>query len=311
MSMFAYDDTRLVAFYWPGTNAMSGPAVRVTATGDAEAGLAATADREFDRLWNDDTTLHIRVVDGEPEYLERPELAWSADPAEPGSVLADLKRAATGHGEQARTAARERALAGLRDNRSTAQAAVLELHERMIIGDLAGASLLVGALDEAGRLALAETVLCEAVDAGFMQYLERLVRHLLRTQRPHEAEVYLRKGVAAGNYYAIFRLVKILQSTDRADEQEDVLRTGAEAGSREAMLNLVNLLDHSHRTLDADRFLETCHAQGRREAGHQIAIRRYARGRHDAALASLRDWAAEGDEEAAHILAAITHAVDG
>jgi hypothetical protein len=77
------------------------------------------------------------------------------------------------------------------------------------------------------------------------------------------------------------------------------------------MLNLVNLLDHSHRCLDADRFLESCYAQGRREAGHQIAIRRYVRGQHDEALALLRGWAAEGDDEAAHILATITHAVDG
>ncbi|HEX3589911.1 MAG TPA: hypothetical protein VHV74_09770 [Pseudonocardiaceae bacterium] len=302
MSMFAYDDTRLLAFYWSGTNAMDGPALRVVSTMDSGTGLAAIADREFERLWAHDRTFHIRVVDGEPEYLERPDLAWSADGRELTSVLEDLKRAAAGHGVQAR----ERALAGLRDDRTMVEAAVLELHERMIVGDLVGATMLVSAIGEAGRIGFAETVLCEAVDSGFMQYLEPLVRHFLETGRPHDAEAYLRKGVEAGNYYAVFRLIKILDSAGRSDEQEDVLRTGAEAGSREAMLNLVNLLDHSNRTLDADRFLQTCYAQGRRDAGHQIAIREYDRGRHGEALTLLREWSAEGDEEAANILAGIT-----
>ncbi len=303
MSMFAYDDIRLLAFYWPGLNAMDGPAFRVVATGEPETGLAAIADREFERLWEDEKTLHIRVVEGEPQYLERPDLAWADDGAEHTSVLENLKRAAADHDEQARLAAWEHTLADLRQNKPRARTAVLELHERMIIGDLAGASMLVHAIDEAGHIALAEAVLCEAVDAGFMQYLERLVHHFLKTGRPQDAEAYLRKGVAAGNYYAIFRLVKILHSTNRSDEHEDVLRKGAEAGSREAMLNLVNLLDHSNRSLDADRFLENCYAQGRREAGHQIAVREYRGGQRDKALERLRNWAVEGDTEAESILA--------
>jgi hypothetical protein len=310
MSMFAYDDVRLLAFHWPGTNAMDSPALRVAGISDSATGLAATADCEFERLWNDDKTFHMRVVNGEPEYLERPDLAWSTDGAELTSVLESLKQAATCHSKNARAVARERVLGDLRRNQQLASTAVLELHERMIVGDLVGASMLVGAIDEAGWITLAESVLCEAVDAGFMQYLEPLVRHLLETSRRHDAETYLRKGVAVGNYYAIFRLINILHSAGRSDEQEDVLRTGAEAGSQEAMFNLINLLDHSHRSLDADRFLETCYAQGRREAGHQIAIRGYRRGQRDNALARLSDWAAEGDAEAANILAGIANQKD-
>jgi hypothetical protein len=125
MCMFAHDDTRLIGALWPGINAMDGPVVRVTGNGDASlnSSIGRIADREFERLWDDERTLYITVVDGEPQYTELPEMAWSVEGQYFASVLEDIKRATREGGELGR----RRTLSAIKSDPERVRVAVLEL----------------------------------------------------------------------------------------------------------------------------------------------------------------------------------------
>jgi hypothetical protein len=300
MCMFAHDETRLIGSMWPGINAMDGPVDRVVGDGDPflTTSLGRIADREFERLWNDERTLYITVVDGEPQYTELADKAWSVEGQHFASILEDVEQAAREGGEPGR----ERAIHAIMSDPARIHIAVLELHERLRSKDVAEAAEIVELLEEIGELHQAETVLSEAVNCGYVQFLERLVRVQLRTGSEKNAEQLLRRAVSTGNYFAIFRLVRLLESTGRGGETERVLRDGTKAGSLEAMRNLVDLLDRSERELEADQLLQRKNSEGVRMAGHMLAIREFYRGEVEASLGRLREWALEGDLQAQEIV---------
>ncbi|WP_424230045.1 hypothetical protein [Actinophytocola sp.] len=150
-------------------------------------------------------------------------------------------------------------------------------------------------------------MLQEAVNCGYVQYLEKLVQLQFRAGNVADAERTLRRAVSTGNYYAIFRLIKLLDSTGRANEVEHVLRDGAEAGSPDAVRSLVNLLDQSNRSFEADRILRQKDADGVRPAGHMLAIREFCNGNAESALRRLREWAKDGDLVAQDIESKLNH----
>lgn len=293
MCMFAHDDVRLVGSLWPSINAMDAPAVRVVGDGDASlvTSLGKIADREFERLWADEKTRYVTVVDGEPRYTELAEMAWSVDGQRFPSVLEDLECAAREGGDRGR----QRVVQAIRSDPEKVHVAVLELHECLRSKDVLRASKIIDMLEEIGLLRHAEVVLQEAVNCGYMQYLEKLVQLQFRAGNAADAERTLRRAVSTGNYYAIFRLIKLLDSTGRASEVEHVLRDGAEAGSPDALRSLVDLLDRSNRSFEADRVLKQKNADGFRFAGHMLAIREFRNGNTEDALSRLREWAKDGD----------------
>ncbi|MCT2583650.1 DUF5919 domain-containing protein [Actinophytocola gossypii] len=300
MCMFARDDTRVIGSLWPGINAMDAPVLRVVGDGDPALmrSLGRIADKEFERIWNDEKTLYITVVDGEPQYTEMPEMAWSVDGQHFASVLEDLERATQEGGDLGRS----HALSAIKSNPDRVQVTVLELHERLRSNDPTEAVKIADALEEIDELHAAEVVLREAVNCGYVQFVEHLARLQLKAGNDEDAERTLRRGVSAGNYFAIFRLVKLLGSTGRYHEVERVLRDGVQAGSIDALRNLVDLLDRSGRSPEADRILEQKYAEGIRAAGHLLTIREYNNGNQDRSLGKLREWAQEGDDTAQGIL---------
>ncbi len=300
MCMFARDDTRLVGALWPGINAMDAPVVRVTGDGDASLSnsLGRIADSEFERLWDDERTLYITVVDGEPQYTELAEMAWSTEGQHFASVLEDIERATREGGDLGR----RRALSALKCAPERISVAVLELHERLRSNDAPEAMKIADVLDEIGELCNAETVLREAVNAGYVQFVEYLVRLQFKSGDQGAAERTLRRAASTGNYFAIFRLMKLLDSTGRSNEVEGVLRDGVHAGSRDALRALVGILDRSGRSHEADRILEQKSAEGTRTAGHLLAIREFNNGKQQRSLSKLREWSHEGDLTAKDIL---------
>lgn len=300
MCMFARDEVRLVGSLWPGINAMDGPVVRVVGDGDASlsSSLGRIVDREFERLWNDETTLYITVVDGEPQYTEIADMAWSVDGQYFASVLEEIERA----GREGGDLGRRRAMLRIKSEPERINVAVLELHERLRSNDATEAAKIVSVLEQIDELQHAEVVLREAVNCGYVQFVEHLVRLQIRAGSVTDAERTLRRAVPTGNYFAIFRLIKLLQSTGRSGEIERVLRDGANAGNLEALRNLVDLLDRSDRSSEADRVLEQKSSEGVRSAGHMLAIREFGSGGKDRSLEKLRVWAREGDIAARDIV---------
>jgi hypothetical protein len=298
--MFAHDNTRIIGSLWPGINAMDGPVVRVTGDGDTSlnSSLGRIADREFERLWDDERTLYITVVDGEPQYTELPKMAWSVEGQYFASVLEDIERATREGGDLGR----RRALAAIKSSPERLQVAVLELHERLRSNDASEAVKIADALEEIGELHSAEAVLTEATNCGYAQFIEYLVRLQFKMGKQGDAERILRRAVPAGNYFAIFRLIKLLDSTGRSVEVEGILREGTQAGNLDALRNLVDLLDRSGRSHEADHILEQKNAEGVRVAGHLLAIREFNNGNRQRSLSKLREWAQEGDHTAQDIL---------
>jgi hypothetical protein len=258
---------------------MDGPVVRVTGNGDASlnSSIGRIADREFERLWDDERTLYITVVDGEPQYTE----------------LATREGGDLG---------RRRILSAIKSDPERVRVAVLELHERLRSNDAPEAVKIANVLDEIGELHSAETVLREAVNSGYVQFVEYLVRLQIKTGNQGDAERTLRRAVSTGSYFAIFRLIKLLDSTGRSAEVEGILREGTQAGNRDALRNLVDLLDRLGKSHEADRILEQKGAEGIRMADHLLAIRDFNNGYRQSSLDKLREWAQEDDHTAQDIL---------
>jgi hypothetical protein len=271
MCMFAHDDIRLIGSLWPGINAMDGPVVRAVGDGDRflSTSLGLIADREFERLWDDDKTRYIKVINGVPHYTESREEAWWTD-ENFASVLEEVRRAKSADGEQGR----RRAIDRIRSDPEKILVAVLELHQNLRSKRHAEAALIVGILEEIDELLQAESVLQEAVSSGDLQFLDKLVRLQLRHGKRRAAERNLRRAVSTGNDHAISHLTGLLESSGRKDQVEQVLRDGVEAGSPYALITLVELLDRSHRSAEAHRLLKRLASEGDPVAASLLAIRR-------------------------------------
>lgn len=259
MCMFAHDDVRLIGSLWPRINAMDGPVIKAVGDGDRvlSTSLGLIADREFERLWDDDKTRYINVVNGVPYYTELPEEAWWTD-EHFASVLEEVRHAKNTDGEVGRL----RAIDKIRSDPEKILVAVLELHQNLRSKRHAEARQIVNILEEIDKLAQAESVLQEAVNSGELQFLDKLVRLQLRQGKNEAAERNLHRAVSMGNDHAVSYMTGLLESTERKPQVEQVLRDGVAAGSSYALVSLIELLDRSDRAAEANRLRRRLAAAG-------------------------------------------------
>lgn len=269
MCMFAHDDVRLIGSLWPRINAMDGPVVRAVGAGDRvlSTSLGLIADREFERLWDDEKTRYINVVNGVPYYTELPEEAWWTDEYF-ASVLEEVRHAKNTDGEVGRL----RAIDKIRSDPEKILVAVLELHQNLRSKRHAEAGLIVNILEEIDKLQQAESVLQEAVNSGELRFLDKLVRLQLRQGKAKAAERNLRRAVSMGNDHAVSYLTGLLESTHRKDEVEQVLQDGVAAGSSYALASLVERLTQSDRSAEADGLVRRLAAEGAPAVASLLAI---------------------------------------
>ncbi|WP_156993527.1 hypothetical protein [Pseudonocardia acaciae] len=296
MCLFSYDHTRLLGSLWPGVNAMDGPFIRVVGEGDpsVQLTLGRLADSAFERVWNDRTTCYVRVIDGVPEYTDRPELAWYAEGQIFASILDDYDQLDATEGKEGQ----QKVVNSVARDEGRARVAALELHQKLRSKEFGAAAKLVRILDAADSLKYAETVLIEAIDAGYTQFRQPLIKFFLQSAREAEAETLLRQGVVEGDYFSIFRLVQHLDASGRSDEVEPVLRDGAAARNSRARRSLINLLDTTNRSFEANQLLGTWYSAGDSISGHDLAVRLHADGDVDRATKILLKLAELGDADA-------------
>lgn len=96
LCLFSYDRVRLIGLFWRGELVMNTPFLKVvgdlptkSGTSGADGGaygngvrtsLTTRIDEHFESLWNDPGSRFIRIVNGEPDYVESEADAWTTVP---------------------------------------------------------------------------------------------------------------------------------------------------------------------------------------------------------------------------------------
>jgi hypothetical protein len=81
--MVAYDNTRLLGYFWRNRPSVETPFFELSGSRPGEGGLDERSkvvrmiDAHFDDVWDDVRTKYVRVVDGVPEYVDDRRLAWT------------------------------------------------------------------------------------------------------------------------------------------------------------------------------------------------------------------------------------------
>jgi hypothetical protein len=251
--MFAYDDIRLVGFYWPKMDAMKGPFLRIVGKrngGEGSPAFANITDYQFEELWRDERTRYVHLANGEPTYVTGIEQAWARGNTL-RRVMANLRPASPVD----RLANRDIAVKELRANDAEMLDVVAAGREAIQLAHMRDLLLLAGILEDADRTEEALQLLSEAVRQGYSSPLERYAPLLAKLDRLAEAESVLESYATNGVSVARHWLVKLLDATERQREANAMLRDWATRGDLASRHVLVSRMIKSGRLDEAEDLL--------------------------------------------------------